>query len=220
MSKKILVAGVGNIFLGDDGFGVEVARRLTGEKMPAGVRVADFGIRGVHLAYELLEGYDTTILVDAAPRGERPGTVYVIEVDVDDPGSGVPSERAGEEGALVDAHGMEPDAVFGLLRALGAAPAGCSSSAASRPRSPNAWGSASPSPGRWTKRSAWSASSCGTSSGRRPRPAPPVRSKTRRGGDEDASSPDHRRRAGRVGETGRAVAAGLGPVPEDAGDVT
>jgi hydrogenase maturation protease len=121
MSGKILVAGVGNVFLGDDGFGVEVARRLAGTELPAGVRVADFGIRGVHLAYELLEGYDTTILVDAAPRGDRPGTVYVIEVDVDDPGSGIPSERADEEGALVDAHGMEPEAVFKLLRALGAA---------------------------------------------------------------------------------------------------
>ncbi|HYT25904.1 MAG TPA: hydrogenase maturation protease [Actinomycetota bacterium] len=120
-ARKILVAGVGNIFLGDDGFGVEVARRLAGESPPGGVTVADFGIRGVHLAYELLEGYDTTILVDAAPRGGEPGTVYVVEVDVDDPGAGIPSERAGEEGALVDAHGMEPQAVFGLLRALGAA---------------------------------------------------------------------------------------------------
>ena len=117
--KRILVAGVGNIFLGDDGFGVEVAKRLAGEAMPAGVRVADFGIRGVHLAYELLDGYDATILVDAAPRGDRPGTVYVIEVDVDDPGAAIPSQAVGEAGALVDAHGMEPAAVFGLLRALG-----------------------------------------------------------------------------------------------------
>ena len=79
MSGRVLVAGVGNIFLGDDGFGVEVARRLAGERLPEDVRVADFGIRGVHLAYELLDGYDTAILVDAAPRGGQPGTLYVIE---------------------------------------------------------------------------------------------------------------------------------------------
>ena len=80
---RVLVAGVGNVFLGDDGFGVEVARRLADETLPGWVRVGDFGIRGVHLAYELLEGYEAAILVDAAPRGEAPGTVYVIEPDLD-----------------------------------------------------------------------------------------------------------------------------------------
>ena len=67
---RVLVAGVGNVFLGDDGFGVEVARRLAGERLPGWVRVGD-GIRGVHLAYELLEGYEAAILVDAAPAGRH-----------------------------------------------------------------------------------------------------------------------------------------------------
>jgi hydrogenase maturation protease len=115
--RKVLVAGVGNIFLGDDGFGVEVVSRLAREPLPDGVRVADYGIRGVHLAYELLNGYDALILVDAVPRGEQPGTVSVIEPDlgaitVHDSGSGAPP---------VDAHGMAPDAVFTLLKTLGGA---------------------------------------------------------------------------------------------------
>jgi hydrogenase maturation protease len=111
VSGRVLVAGVGNIFLGDDGFGVEVARRLAAEQLPDGVEVADFGIRGVHLAYQLLEGYDLTILVDASPRGGEPGSVYVIEP--------TPSDR---RDALVDAHGMQPDSVLGLLEALGGRP--------------------------------------------------------------------------------------------------
>jgi len=109
VSGRVLVAGIGNIFLGDDGFGVEVARRLTGERFPAGVRVADFGIRGLHLAYELLDGYDTAILVDAAPRGGRPGTVYVIEPD---PATAPPD-------APLDAHGLTPTAVLAAVKALG-----------------------------------------------------------------------------------------------------
>src|ERR1019366_4161880 len=68
-----------NIFLGDDGFGVEVAKRFAGQELPEGVRVTDYGIRGMHLAYDLAEGFDTTILVDAMQRGDEPGTVYVIE---------------------------------------------------------------------------------------------------------------------------------------------
>lgn len=108
--KKVLVAGVGNIFLSDDGFGVEVARRLAGETLPEGVKVADFGIRGVHLAYELLDDYDAAILVDAAPRGGQPGTLYVIEPRL------TPNPQAA---ALLDAHGMQPDAVLGLLGMLG-----------------------------------------------------------------------------------------------------
>ena len=80
MTGRVLVAGVGNIFLGDDGFGVEVARRLSRVETPPDVRIADFGIRGVHLAYELLDGYDTLVLVDAMSRGEPPGTVSVVEL--------------------------------------------------------------------------------------------------------------------------------------------
>ncbi|MBC6461880.1 hydrogenase maturation protease [Actinomadura sp. HBU206391] len=103
---KILVAGVGNVFLGDDGFGVEVARRLTETELPAGVEVGDFGIRGIHLAYELSE-YDTTILVDATPRGGPPGGLYALELE-----EGSPQD-------VIDAHGMTPDAVLDLVGVIG-----------------------------------------------------------------------------------------------------
>jgi hydrogenase maturation protease len=115
MTRRILVAGAGNIFLGDDGFGVEVARRLGSEAFPEGVDVADFGIRGVHLAYQLLEGYDSLILIDAAPRGEAPGTVFVLEPDFERPET---LERT-ESGFLLDAHGMDPEMVLGMLKDLG-----------------------------------------------------------------------------------------------------
>jgi len=115
MKNRILVAGVGNIFLGDDGFGVEVARRLGAETWPDGVDVADFGIRGVHLAYQLLEGYDTLILIDAAARGEPPGTIFVLEPDFAHEET---IERT-ESGFLLDAHGMDPEMVLGILKDLG-----------------------------------------------------------------------------------------------------
>ncbi len=117
MTSRMLVAGVGNIFLGDDGFGVEVARRLATEDLPAWVRLADYGISGMHLAYDLANGYETTILIDATSRGDEPGTIYVIELDhtrppeTADPGAG---------SQLFDAHGMQPDVVFGVLDMLGA----------------------------------------------------------------------------------------------------
>ena len=79
MAPRTLVACLGNIFLSDDGFGVEVARRLARQDLPAGVRVTDYGIRGMHLAYDLAEGFDNTILVDTTQRGGEPGTMYVIE---------------------------------------------------------------------------------------------------------------------------------------------
>jgi hydrogenase maturation protease len=115
MTRRILVAGAGNIFLGDDGFGVEVARRLVGEAFPPGVDVVDFGIRGVHLAYQLLEGYDRLILIDAASRGEAPGTIFVLEPDFAQPET---LERT-ESGFLLDAHGMDPEMVLGMLKDLG-----------------------------------------------------------------------------------------------------
>ncbi|HEX3621629.1 MAG TPA: hydrogenase maturation protease [Acidimicrobiales bacterium] len=105
---RVLVVGVGNIFLGDDGFGVEVAARLAARPIPEGVRVADFGIRGVHLAYELLEGFDLVILVDTVNLGDAPGTVAVLEPDADSEG-----------GVLPDAHDLDPVAVLGLLTDLG-----------------------------------------------------------------------------------------------------
>src|ERR1700722_2879797 len=99
MSNGVLVAGIGNIFMSDDGFGVEVATRLATQAMPPGVRVAEFGIRGVHLAYELLDGYDALILIDAVPMGEVPGTIAVIEPD--DRGA-LPAGE--EQSSVVDAH--------------------------------------------------------------------------------------------------------------------
>ncbi|HEY6392795.1 MAG TPA: hydrogenase maturation protease [Bryobacteraceae bacterium] len=102
----ILIAGIGNIFLGDDGFGVEVARCLSAREFPEGVRVADYGIRGYDLAYALLDGHDFTILVDAAGRGEAPGTLYVIEPDV-------------TGNSVMDAHAMNPVSVLQLANSMG-----------------------------------------------------------------------------------------------------
>jgi len=112
MTDRTLVAGVGNIFFGDDGFGVEVARRLAERELPAGVTVADYGISGMHLAYDLSNGYDRAILIDATPRGGAPGTVYVIEPER-------PAETESAS-ALFDAHGMQPEVVLGALEMLGA----------------------------------------------------------------------------------------------------
>jgi len=116
---RVLVAGVGNIFLGDDGFGVEVARRLKETGLPDGVQVGDYGTSGMHLAYDLADhGYQTTILVDAAPRGETPGTLTVLEVR--------PEDRADLATAggpqLFNGHGMQPEVVLGVLDMLGAEP--------------------------------------------------------------------------------------------------
>lgn len=115
MTARVLVAGVGNVFLGDDGFGVEVARRLAAEALPATVRVADYGIRAVHLAYDLMDGYDALVLVDALARGDVPGTLYVLEPDPAQPGSISPTSTS----PVMDAHGMTPDAVLSLFAALG-----------------------------------------------------------------------------------------------------
>jgi hydrogenase maturation protease len=108
-SGRTLVAGVGNIFFGDDGFGVEVARRLAECDLPDEVTVADYGISGMHLAYDMSNGYDRAILIDATPRGGTPGTVYVLE----------PDHPAEADSALFDAHGMQPDVVLGMLGMLG-----------------------------------------------------------------------------------------------------
>lgn len=96
---RVLIAGIGNIFLGDDGFGVEVVRRLATLELPAGVRVVDFGIRGLDLAYALQDGYETTILVDAYPHGQAPGTVSLVEPDL---------SELNEPHSVVEAHGMDP----------------------------------------------------------------------------------------------------------------
>jgi hydrogenase maturation protease len=114
----ILVAGIGNIFLGDDGFGVEVARRLASRNHPEGVRVADFGIRGFDLAFALLDDPAATILVDAMPRGERPGTVYVLEPDLE----GEARSQLDHADGSFQGHAMTPDSVFAMVRMLGGKP--------------------------------------------------------------------------------------------------
>jgi hydrogenase maturation protease len=120
MTGKMLVAGVGNIFLGDDGFGVEVARRLAAADLPGWVHVADYGISGMHLAYDLADGYETAILIDAAPRGGEPGTVSVIEVGRERQQGPAAAGGALAGSRLFDAHGMQPDVVLGVLDMLGA----------------------------------------------------------------------------------------------------
>jgi hydrogenase maturation protease len=108
MNRRALVAGIGNLFLTDDGFGSEVARRLAARPLPDGVKVIDYGIRGMHLAYDLLDGYDGLVVIDALPGDAAPGELSVLEVGPDDLGDGE-----------FDAHGMAPVAVLGSLSQLG-----------------------------------------------------------------------------------------------------
>lgn len=108
-NARIFVVGVGNIFLGDDGFGVEVATRMRRRPVPVGVQVEDYGIRGVHLAYALSEGsFDLVVLVDALDLGEEPGVITVFEPELDGPVDVLP-----------DAHDLDPASVIGLLSGLG-----------------------------------------------------------------------------------------------------
>ncbi|MFL6137326.1 MAG: hydrogenase maturation protease [Frankiaceae bacterium] len=111
-SGRTLVAGVGNVFLGDDGFGSAVAQALARRELPGGVEVADIGIRGVHLAYQLLDGYDALVLVDAVARGEPAGTVTVLETSL------AAHARSDDAAPPVDPHDMGPDAVLRLLAGL------------------------------------------------------------------------------------------------------
>ena len=106
---RVLVAGIGNVFRTDDGFGPEVARRLAALPSPDGVRVVDYGIRGLHLAYDLLDPWDALVLVDALPDRGNPGDLVVLEIG---------DEHLGD-GARVDAHGMDPATVLATLAALG-----------------------------------------------------------------------------------------------------
>lgn len=109
MAGRVLVAGVGNLFLSDDGFGPEVVRRLSADgRLPPGVRLVDYGIRGMHLAYDLLDGYDALVLVDTYPGGGPPGEVTVLQVGPEELGTGE-----------FDAHGMNPVSVLANLDQLG-----------------------------------------------------------------------------------------------------
>jgi hydrogenase maturation protease len=110
---RVLVAGVGNVFLGDDGFGPEVIERLAGRALPDDVRIVDFGIRAVDLAFALLDRHELVVLVDAAPRGGTPGTLYLLEPDL--------AGAAGGELPIVAGHSLVPEQVLHLVRSLGAA---------------------------------------------------------------------------------------------------
>lgn len=112
--KNILVAGIGNIFFGDDAFGCEVAAQLQRRTLPEGVRVIDFGIRSYDLAYAMMDGLDATIFIDATPRGQPPGTIYLIEPELKDVDNA--------SGEVVNAHSMNPVRVLQLLRSLGGQP--------------------------------------------------------------------------------------------------
>jgi hydrogenase maturation protease len=109
MTARILVAGVGNIFLGDDGFGVEVALALSKRQLPENVSVKDFGIRGFDLAYALLDPWDAVIIVDALPRGQAAGTLYVVE----------PNLAAASAETAINPHGMDPVQVLNLAASQG-----------------------------------------------------------------------------------------------------
>ena len=106
---RVLIACIGNIFLGDDGFGVEVARRFADRSLPPGVVLKDFGIRGLDLTYALLEPYDLVILVDAIQSGGAPGTLYVIE----------PEAAEAADSAVLDAHSLNPRKVLRAVKEMG-----------------------------------------------------------------------------------------------------
>ena len=114
-SPRILIAGVGNIFLGDDAFGVEVVQRLARRPLPAEVCVVDFGIRGLDLAYTLLEPFEAVILVDTLPRGGTPGTLYVLEPQMDE-------FTLAQETPLLQGHNLDPVRVLRAAAALGGPP--------------------------------------------------------------------------------------------------
>jgi hydrogenase maturation protease len=115
--KRVMIAGVGNMFMKDDGFGVEVVKRMMQKKFPEGVEVKDFGTGGLKLAYDLMKGYDGLILLDASKRGEKAGTLYVIEPDEKEFQSSL------EEGDSIDPHGGDPLTVLRFVKAFGSWPA-------------------------------------------------------------------------------------------------
>jgi hydrogenase maturation protease len=115
-TKQILVAGIGNAWMRDDGFGGEVAKLLEARELPSGVRVMDFGSGGLDLAYEVMRGYDALILIDVSRQGEKPGTLYVMEAEQDDVDGQV------EDGQLLDPHGMDPETVLRFVKYVGGWP--------------------------------------------------------------------------------------------------
>jgi len=115
-TKQILIAGIGNAWLRDDGFGGEVAKVLAERELPAGVQVMDFGSGGLDLAYEVMRGYDALILIDVSRQGESPGTLYVMEAREEDVDAGI------EDGQMLDPHGMDPETVLRFVKYVGGWP--------------------------------------------------------------------------------------------------
>jgi hydrogenase maturation protease len=116
-NKRVMVAGVGNIFMKDDGFGGAVIKKMLDKKFPEGVEVKDFGTGGLKLAYDLMKGYDGLILLDASSRGEKPGTLYVIEPNENDTDGNL------ENGTIIDPHGADPATVLRFVKSIGSWPA-------------------------------------------------------------------------------------------------
>ena len=114
--RSILVAGVGNVWLRDDGFGGEVARRLKQLELPAGVTVMDAGTGGLDLAYEVMRGYDGLVILDVSKQGGEPGTLYVMEPDEESVQGGI------EDGEVINPHGMDPQTVLRFVKSIGAWP--------------------------------------------------------------------------------------------------
>jgi hydrogenase maturation protease len=112
MEAQILVAGVGNSWLTDDGFGGHVVRELEKRELPSGVQVMDFGTGGLDLAYEVMRGYHGLILIDASQQGGEPGTLYVLEPDPDEIDAGI------EDGEVISPHGMDPQTVLRFVKAV------------------------------------------------------------------------------------------------------
>jgi hydrogenase maturation protease len=113
VGSRILIAGIGNIFFGDDAFGVEVAWRLAARSLPDGVQVVEFGIRGLDLTYALLEPHEAVIIMDAVPRGGKPGTLYVIEPELQQ------LEDADSPAPMMETHNLDPLKVLALARSMG-----------------------------------------------------------------------------------------------------
>jgi hydrogenase maturation protease len=111
-----LIAGIGNAWLGDDGFGGEVVKRLEARELPRGTVVFDFGTGGLDLAYEVMRGYDALVLVDVSRQGGEPGTLYVMEALEEEVEAGI------EDGQVLNPHGMDPQTVLRFVKTLGAWP--------------------------------------------------------------------------------------------------
>ena len=116
LTRQILVAGIGNAWMKDDGFGSEVVKVLSERSLPDGVSVMDFGTGGLDLAYEVMRGYDALVLVDVSRQGEPPGTLYVMEADADDVDGSI------EDGQALDPHGMDPETVLRFVKYVGGWP--------------------------------------------------------------------------------------------------